>query len=202
MQTITDSETGNSLIVKRNRLEELKEATDEDLDAIKIFEVEWTEKRNHIMRRGWHVGARLAEMKEIVGHGSWEKWVPLNLPGLGEAVGTRLQNAKRYMRFWKDNQSPRVRQLVEDERDPFSADSKRRFMFGYVPPKDRPKLKDPHFPRSASVQNLVNEYSRLKQRHVTGLQLVSMREAKAETGELKRWLDFVHGESAYDPWAS
>ena len=98
--------------------------------------------RDRILILAWQFGKSLAQLKEEAGHGNWYIWLPANFPELGASEITRLNNAKRYMKFWKENQSAQIRGIPNDLKaeELFSADSIRKFMWTYMPVKERPRL--------------------------------------------------------------
>jgi hypothetical protein len=118
------------------------------------------------------------------------------MPNLGGTDQTRLANAKRCMKLYRDNQAA-INGVVA-----FSVDSERKFMWRYIPEKERPKGKDPRFPRSVNMLNIVNEFNRLRHRHISGIQLVDFEEAREETLELFQFLKWLHGEADTNPWDS
>jgi hypothetical protein len=191
MPTVTDSKA-NALSTK-TELSELLGKADEELDGINGSESDFLNLRDALMLRGWKLGGLLCQMKEIVGHGNWEKWLPVSMPKLGAAAGTRLNNAKRCMKLFRENQTV-------GGKLKFSCDSERKFMWRYIPEKQRPKVKDPRFPRSVSFLNIANEFKRLQHRHVAGIQRVDFDEAREETVELYEFLKWLHRDCPVSPW--
>jgi hypothetical protein len=191
MPTITDAKA--IALNTKTQLGELVAQADEQLNEINMHEDQFLRMRDALMLRGWKLGGLLVQMKEIVGHGNWEKWLPASMPKLGGTSGNRLANAKRCMKLFRDNQP--VAGKVK-----FTCDSERKFMWRYIPEKQRPQLKDPRFPRSVSFLNIANEYKRLQHRHVEGIQLVDFEEAREETVELYEFLKWLHGDSPVSPW--
>ena len=98
--------------------------------------------RDRMLILAWQFGKTLVQLKEEAGHGNWYIWLPANFPLLGSSEITRLNNAKRYMKFWKENQSAKIRGIPNDLKaeELFSADSIRKFMWAYVPARERPRL--------------------------------------------------------------
>src|SRR5207247_56989 len=71
---------------------------------------------------------RLNELKAVVGHGSWETWRASTFPKLSKRSSCNCMAL--------DRNNPNVQKSAH-----LSAESVRKFRFGYVPVKDRPKLK-------------------------------------------------------------
>jgi hypothetical protein len=191
MPTVTDSKA--IALNTKTKLSELVEKAEEEVDGINGSESDFLNLRDALMLRGWKLGGLLIEMKEIVGHGNWEKWLPASMPKLGESPATRLNNAKRCMKLFRENQQ--VAGKIK-----FSCDSERKFMWRYIPEKQRPQVQDPRFPRSVSFLNIANEFKRLWHRHVAGIQLIDWEEAREETVELYAKLKWLHGDCPVDPW--
>jgi hypothetical protein len=200
MQTITDPKT-----LALNKQQEIRDGiarVKKRHNEMKDHEGQFLRIRDFIMLRGWLIGWELVQLKEKVGFGEWDKWVPLNLPFLGDADETRRINARRMMKLYRDNQSPkllRAAAAIESKSvgiptdlkgKVFDTASERKFMWQYVPAKERPNTKDIRFPRSVSFINMVNEYNRLKQRHIEGLQLVDFNEVREEAGPLTEKLNY------------
>jgi hypothetical protein len=210
MQTLTDRKT--VALTKKQTIIELLANAKNAWRNLKDLEAQFLRVRDFVMFRGWVIGGILVELKEQVGYGEWDKWLPLNFPELGAKEETRRINARRMMKLWRDNQSTKLLSLGSTDKSVgiptdlsgklFNTASERKFMWQYVPEKERPKGKDIRFPRSVSFINIVNEYSRLKHRHVNGLQLVDYDEAREETVELLAFLKFLHNETSYNPWAA
>jgi hypothetical protein len=158
----------------------------------------------------WHAGIRLNQTKAIIGQGDWLLWIETNLP-------FDERTARRYMEI--DNRNPNLRdRTAKSDGEPdleilakLSEDTVRKHAVGYVPEKTQPEHKgNVKFGRLVSFINMVNEYTRLKQRHTDGLQLVNFDQAREETSELCRKLMFIHHINcpncgalivAEDPWA-
>lgn len=80
-------------------------------------------------------------------------------------------------------------------------DSVRKYRLSLVPEKPQPNREgDIKFRRFVSFLNIVNEYHRLKNRHIDGLEGVDFQEAKAETVELYQFLRWLHGDDPSNPW--
>jgi hypothetical protein len=142
------------------------------------------------LEKAWQCGKRLNAIKLIVGHGNWEAWRESQLPDLN------YRNAQRYMKIARDNsKATRVSDL--------KFDSIRKHCLTFVPEKAEPnKHRDISFPRSVSLGNIINEYNRLKYRHLQGLQLIDFDRVREETVGLYEWLQFIHGDRDGDPWST
>jgi hypothetical protein len=82
-------------------------------------------------------------------------------------------------------------------------DTIRKYAFSFIPEKHDPyKGKDIKFDRLCSFLSIVNEYNRLKYRHVCGLQAVDFAETREEAVELYQFLQWLYGDSASNPWDS
>jgi hypothetical protein len=115
----------------------LQKAKDE-LRALAASESRLRETHDEILRRAWILGGYLCELKENIRRGNWLIWLPANLPELGRTDSARTENASRCMRFFKDN-PPKNREFPTPPAE-FSPDSKRKFLWGYVPAKERLQL--------------------------------------------------------------
>jgi hypothetical protein len=114
----------------------LQKAKDE-LRALAASESRLRETHDEILRRAWILGGYLCELKENIRRGNWLIWLPANLPELGRTDSARTENASRCMRFFKEN-SPKIgnSRFLKPPSE-FSPDSKRKFLWGYVPAKER-----------------------------------------------------------------
>ena len=99
------------------------------LGEIQRGEAVVTEDRQRTFEQAWQFGQALAALKEAVGHGQWLPFLAAQWPQLSN------QNAGRFMAFYKANPpSGSSGNLV------FSPNSIRRFMWSYVPVKERQPL--------------------------------------------------------------
>jgi hypothetical protein len=136
----------------------LQKAKDE-LRALAASEIRLRENHDEILRRAWTLGSYLCELKENVRRGNWLIWLPANLPELGSTNSARTENASRCMRFFKDN-PPKIgnSRFVKPPAE-FSPDSKRKFLWGYVPVKERLLLEgDERINFQPSYLTFINEY--------------------------------------------
>jgi len=105
----------------------------DELRALAASEIRLRENHEEILRHAWTLGDYLCELKEKVGRGNWLIWLPANLPELGSTDRARQANAARCIRFYRENQDCR-------NSCNYTAESKRKFMWGYVPAKERLQL--------------------------------------------------------------
>jgi hypothetical protein len=137
---------------KAARLSLIQKARDE-LRALYASELRLKENYDEIMRHAWMIGSYLFELKGKVGHGNWSIWLPANLPELGSTDRARQANAARCIKFYRDNQNCR-------NSCNFTPESRRKFMWGYVPAKERLLLPgDEKIPRLYHYLTFVNYFS-------------------------------------------
>jgi hypothetical protein len=89
-----------------------------------------------LFMKGWELGKQLCHVKEEIGHGDWLLWLESRFPNLSR------RNYQRCMVFYKDN--PNCTNSCNAIVDPrlFTQDSIRKFMWGYVPTKERNLIED------------------------------------------------------------
>lgn len=150
------------------------------------------------MFHAWQAGIRLNRMKALIGHGNWQEWVAANVRGISE------RTVRLYCKI--DNDNPELRDVKPNRQRvaDLKFDTIRKYAIGFVPEKEQPEhAGDAKFPRLVSFLNIANEYARLKQRHIDGLQRIDFDEAREETVELYQFLRWLHGESKANPpsWA-
>ena len=105
----------------------------DELRALAASEIRLREDHDEILRRAWTLGGCLCELKEKIGSGNWLIWLPANLPDLGSTDRARQTNAARCTRFYRENlENKDCRKSCN-----YTAESKRKFMWGYVPAKER-----------------------------------------------------------------
>jgi hypothetical protein len=88
--------------------------------------------RDEMLTRAWKLGQILIQLKEEIGHGKWSLWLGGNWPELGE------RNAQRCMAFFKANETWKL--TKSEEFRGFEVESVRKFMWGYLPAKERLQL--------------------------------------------------------------
>ena len=86
-------------------------------------------KRDEMLSLAWLLGEQLVFMKEEVGHGRWLRFLEGHWPQLGE------RNAQRCMAFFVANPKS-----VDSTDLIFSVESIRKFLWDYIPVKERPQL--------------------------------------------------------------
>jgi len=147
----------------------------------------------------WHAGIRLNQTKSILGQGDWLLWVKTNLP-------FDERTARRYMEI--DNRNPDLRnRTAKSDGEPdlellakLSEDIVRKHASGFVPEKAQPEHKgNVKFGRLASFENIINEFSRLEQRHTDGLQLMDFDAIREISRKLYYFLRWVHHDSDDNP---
>lgn len=184
-------ESTNEKQLSVNRAREIRQLAKE----AKQFHAEAQEARaaaeHHVttaIEKAWQCGKRLNAIKAIVGHGNWLPWLRSNWPEL------TVRTAQSYMKIDHDN--PNALHVAH-----LKLDSIRKYRLSLVPEKPQPNREgDIKFPRLVSFLNIANEYSRLKYRHINGLEGVDFEEAKEETKELYQFLRWLHNDASHNPW--
>jgi hypothetical protein len=103
-----------------------------ELAEIQTLERNLRTNHDAILCHAWELGRILTDLKEEIGHGKWLFWLGGNWPELGE------RNARRCMVFFKANET--WKNLKSAEFRGFERDSIRKFMWGYIPAKERLEL--------------------------------------------------------------
>ena len=152
--------------------------------------------------RAWELGGFLTRAKQELGHGRFRHWRNANFPRIHE------RKAERCQELFANNSNATVLSDLSDRSlkkwiRELNHDSVRKFRLGYVPDKFQPKHKgNVKFARFVSFLNIVNEYNRLRNRYMEGLEAVDFEEAREETKGLFQFLKWLHGESSVNPWDS
>ena len=146
----------------------------------------------------WQAGIRLNNMKKLIGHGNWQSLCEINFCS---PRGISYQTAVLYMKIDKENAELRnVDANIQRVRD-LKFDTIRKYAYRFIPEKAQPSHEgNIKFPRFVSFLNIVNEYERLKFRHVNGLKRVDFQLAKKDTVELYQFLRWLHGDTSRNPW--
>jgi hypothetical protein len=111
--------------------------------------------RNEILDRAWQLGKMVTALKDQVGRGNWYIWLAANLPELGNTERARQANAARCMRLYRDNSDRR------NSCGGFSAKAVRKFMWGYIPAKERLQLEgDQDIKPGPHHLTFVNQFSK------------------------------------------
>ena len=140
------------------------------------------------IEKAWQCGKCLNAIKGLVGHGNWLPWLRNNWPEL------TVRTAQSYMKIDHDN--PNALHVAH-----LRFDSVRKYRLSLVPEKPQPSHEgNIKFSRLVSFLNIVNEYNRLKNRHVNGLEGVDFEEAREETVELYQFLRWLHRDDPRNPW--
>lgn len=85
---------------------------------------------NEMLFQAFLLGKLLNEMKEDIGHGKWLLYLVANLPELGESEPSIIRNSQRCMALGRGNPNAKNYTQLDPE-------SVRKFLWGYVPPKER-----------------------------------------------------------------
>jgi hypothetical protein len=196
--------TGKELAIRKNELGDLLREAIEHHNHSAAACAAAENARRVAMFHAWHAGIRLNKMKALIRQGDWQDWVSFNLP-------FSERTARLYMKI--DNDNPHLRDAEPNAQrvagtcvdlevvTRLKFDTVRKYAIGFVPKKHRPSHKAAgKSPRRATFRNIVNEYLRLKQRHIDGLQLVDFDEAREESDQLYQFLRWLHGDAAVNPW--
>ena len=108
------------------------EAAKSMLAEIQRIEGGMMDLRERLFQYAWHLGQELRAMKEEVGHGKWYQFLEGHWPQLS------VRNASRFLLFFDDNREQPNRRNSTDLT--FSTESIRKFMWDYIPVKERPQL--------------------------------------------------------------
>jgi hypothetical protein len=110
--------------------------------------------RDSILAGACELGDLLSDLKEEIGHGKWLLWLCSNFAELGKNDDMRRKQAERCINFaranpnWKNSSN-------------FDLDSVRKFMWGYIPAKERLELEgDEKDPPGAHHLTFVNQFSK------------------------------------------
>lgn len=140
------------------------------------------------LEKAWQCGKRLIGMKKIVGHGNWLPYLKSHLPEISEST------AQRYMKIARDNpNAARVQDL--------KFDSIRKHCLSLAPAKTR--IEHPgnvKFPRLAHFGNIANEFARIKNRHLEGLEEIDFVQVREDAKELYSFLRWLYGDAGGTPW--
>jgi hypothetical protein len=194
---------------KKSELIALLEQTREHHGQCETARASVIEGQRLALWHAWQAGIRLNEMKALISRGDWVDWLELNFCG---PVKVSLRTTQLYMKIDSDNAD--LRDQAKTQRvAPTEADFQlltrlkfatiRKYAFSFIPQKDKPyKDSDIKFPRPYSFINIINEYSRIRYRHVCQVHEVDFAGVRKETKELYQFLRWVHGDSEQNPWDS
>src|SRR6266480_32626 len=187
-----------SLALRKTELKNLLNEAIEHHNHVEAARAAVANAQQVALFHAWQAGVRLNTMKRLVGHGNWQNWCETKFC---KPFGISDRTARLYMKIDTDNAHlrnlPPNRQRVAD----LKFDTIRKHAYGFIPEKAQPnKEGDIKFPRLVSVGNIVNEYNRLKYRHVNGLEGVDFQLAQKDTVELYQFLRWLHGDTSRNPW--
>ncbi|MEA3211307.1 MAG: hypothetical protein QOE70_4364 [Chthoniobacter sp.] len=153
----TDLATRDSLeLAERVRplLEAAKETYAEIVSAEQVLRL----KRDELLMLAFRLGGILVRIKDAIGHGRWLFWLGGNWPDLGE------RNSQRCMTLFRENDAKSV-----DSTD-LNAESIRKFLWGYIPAKERPELPgDQRITPTPHPLTFVNQFFKWDQQCKIGL---------------------------------
>jgi len=133
------------------------------------------------LERSWQFGKLLNELKELVPHGDWENYRTASFKGLSDRVARQCQKL--------DHDNPKALKLAD-----LSAESVRKFRYGYVPAKERAQLKgNVRFSKPSHHSSLVNEQNKFMQRVKAGHVKLDVAEFLRDS---KDYLDWCAGLAA------
>lgn len=158
----------------------------------------------------WHklqCGIRLIKIKAMIGFGNWTLWIESNLP-------FTERTAQLYMKIVNDNPEllSKAKEFSGNKPDlqiltKLREDTIRKHAISFVPDKHQPIHElppgvtgNPKFPKLVHFGNIANEYSRLKQRHMDGLQEIDFDQTRWLCQELYQFLQWLYGDSKTNPW--
>lgn len=128
MNTSLTSTAPNDLA--KSYLEQAKE----ELSKIVHIENGMLRDRNELLERAWNVGRLLIAMKDNVKSGNWLLWLEFNWPEL------TIRNSQRCIVLFRENSNAIKSTHTMVDFKALTPDSVRKFMFGYVPVKERKAL--------------------------------------------------------------
>jgi hypothetical protein len=172
----TDSTTDSQLANPdhRSRLQEAKAIYADILKNEKsLFQT-----RDEMLVGAFKLGNILSDLKEEIGHGKWLFWLGGNWPELGE------RNAQRCMAFFKGNDGWKLTasaaRTKSVEFHGFEIESVRKFLWGYIPAKERLALEGDEDikpgPHHLTFVNQFSKYDRqLRSGHVEGFSLETFK---------------------------
>jgi hypothetical protein len=127
--------------------------------------------REQMLRRAWKLGKILNELKEEIGHGKWLFWLGGNWPELGE------RNSRRCIALFNDNRDWSGNPA---ESADLTIDSVRKFMWGYIPTKERLQIDgDEQIKPGLHHLTFVNQFSKYDRQfrngHIEGFDLETFK---------------------------
>jgi hypothetical protein len=199
--------TGKEMIVRKEEIGVLLNEAVESHQSCEAARRAAGKSQQIALWHGWRAGVRLNKIKSMLPSGDWLDWLDLNFC---RPCDVTIRTAQIYMKIDSDNaalrQTANTKRVSHVEPDlqllsKLKFDTIRKHAIGFVPEKSQPQHQgNAKFARLVSFLNIANEYARLKQRHVDGLQLVDFDEAREETVELYQFLSWLHGHRETSPW--
>ena len=139
---------------------------------IVLIESGMLDQRDELLNKAWMLGALLNELKEEIGHGKWLLWLEGNFKELGKGADMREKNAQRCMKFARENPSKarNSSDLAGSPPSTFADESVRKFMWGYIPEKERPELEgNRKLKAGAHYLSFVNHFAKFDRQVRVGL---------------------------------
>src|SRR5216117_2913072 len=129
-----------------------------------IQEAEGRFRRNifEILTLAHRCGEICEMLKEEIGHGNWMLFAYSNFQFCGRTDRTIINNVERCTKLFRENPNS------SDSRE-FTTDSVRKFMWGYIPVKERPQLlnDEPDRP-GAHHLTFINQFKKWNQQRRDG----------------------------------
>jgi hypothetical protein len=144
------------------------------------------QEQRRALSHAWLCGHALNAIKHLVGHGHWLRCVQHNfcIPH-----GITYRTAALYMKIHSDNANV---QSIAD----LKLDTVRKYAWRFVPEKRAVQLPgDGKIPRLTHHLSVLNDFSRLKHRHDTGLQPIDSTEVRRDWRPIYDWLKEIYGDS-------
>jgi hypothetical protein len=205
MQTFTSPK--EIILQRKSEIKELLKGAIEHHGGCEVARASVTERQQLALWHAWQVGIRLNSIKPLIPRGDWADWLELNFC---RPLRISIRTAQVYMKIDHDNVELRDRakaqRVAPGEPDfqlltKLKLDTIRKYTYTFIREKPRPyKDKDIRIPRLYSFGTVVNEYYRIRTRHVCGLNEVNFADVREQTDELYRFLQWVHGDSKENPW--
>ena len=207
MQTVT---TPREIILhKKCEIKELLKEAIEYHGRCDAARASVTERQQVALWHAWQVGIRLNSIKLLIPRGDWTDWLDLNFC---RPLKISVRTAQIYMKIDHDNANLRdkakAQRVAPNEVDfqllaNLKRDTIRKYAYTFIPEKSHPyKDKDIKIGRLYSFGTIINEYCRVRTRHVCGLNEVNFKDVRQQTDELYRFLQWLHGDSKENPWDS
>jgi hypothetical protein len=207
METIPT--TKETILQKKSEINDLLNGAIEHHGHCETARASVLERQRLALWHAWQVGIRLNSIKALIPRGDWADWLELNFCNPSKIS---VRTAQVYMKIDTDNanlrEEAKTQRVTPIEADfqlltKLKADTIRKYAFGFIPKKFEPnKDRDIKIPRLYSFGNIINEYSRIRYRHLCELQPVDFAFVRKETRELYQFLQWVNGDSARNPWDS